>query len=39
MSTGVSGWWQTTSDTRFNVAAGEEWVIEYGYSGGRIRQN
>lgn len=39
LDTGVDGWWQTTSDTQFDVATGDEWVIEYGYFGGDISKH
>lgn len=38
LETDVSGWWQTTNDTKFTVEAGDSWSIEYGYSGGTVKQ-
>lgn len=39
LSTLSSGWWQTTSDNLIDVAAGEKWTVDYGYSGGSISQD
>jgi hypothetical protein len=35
-SSGVSGWWQTTSAKYITVNVGDTWLISYGYYGGSI---
>jgi len=37
LDTMSTGWWQTTDD-RFTVAAGDTWVVEYGFDGGTVRK-